>query len=62
MHDHMKSRTRAKFNLKACSWRANRLLVSLIAMKKGKKEAGVALAQVLVSFAWNVERALGVTP
>lgn len=57
MHDHMKSRTRAKFNLKACSWRANRLLVSLIAMKKGKKEAGVALAQVLVRFAWNVERA-----
>ena len=57
MHDHMKSRTRAKFNLKACSWRANRLLVSLIAMKKGKKEARVVLAQVLVRFAWNVERA-----
>ena len=56
MHDHMKSRTRAKFNLKACSWRANRLLVSLIAIKKGKKEAGVVLAQVLVRFAWNVER------
>ena len=57
MHDHMKSRTRAKFSLKACSSRASGLLVSLIAMKKGKKEAGVVLAQVLVRFAWNVERA-----
>ena len=56
MHDYTLSHTRAKFSLKAYSL-VGSCSVSLIALKKGKKEAGVVLAQVLVSFAWNVERA-----